>query len=213
MIAIADIAHAQSARAIGTRRGGRIDFAEPDPKNVRLLDLCERMARTPADASAVAFYSLAQRATLIANNIGPQWGALAGVYALVHQAPLALTGALEYAALGTTNHFAASGIESLWKRLHEAICDALDLDHPVPKQWQHAIAHADMRLRTAEIRIGLAPGTTEESACFVARGLTPLFGRIAPLGPDSAHDTLVTCFERYGKEAGLPRTKAWEGIQ
>lgn len=211
MTALARIAETGRAAIVVTRRGGSLNLVKPAPASIRVVDIAERLARTPADTNATGYYSLAQRSVLLANGVAPNWGALAGIYALLRWAPISLTGNVERAALGIGD-LVFTTFQQAWQRLDQAICDALDLDSPVPALVGQALATTEPRLRLSEIRL-LVRARVEESRALEKLALRPLISRIVPLNPDLAMDLWLIAFDRYASECSLPRTRAWEGVQ
>jgi len=211
MIQLSAASRPSDVHAVVARAGGRLDLSNPDAGAIRVKDIAQRLARTPADASAPLFYSLAQRSVLLADAIEAHWGALAAMYAMTHFAPLAYTGHVEAAAFNATHHMVLSGLQTVWTRLHEAICNALDLDHPVPTSTHGALLAQEHRVRASEI-CALEVGTREERTHYTERGERPLFGRLVTVCADKAERVYLERLSRLASEAHLRRGIAWEGV-
>lgn len=198
-----------NSRAAIMPSGHHFDLGvEPDLKNIFLGDIAMSLSTARAAAGRMGlFYSVAQRAALLADAVGAN-EPLAGVHALLHFAPLAFgnwpdTKFVNAAGTGTSEAFAR-----IWARFARGVHEAFDLDWPVPETTAKAIAIALERLHHAELRTVMC-GAEREIREYELRGVRPLVARIAPLAADKAFQKFYDTFWAYAARANLRRTAAW----
>lgn len=187
-----------------TASGQRLDLFEPDRGAIRLRDIADHLAKIAPHPAAHNYYSLAQRACLMADGalldgLGPD----AGLHALIYFAPSAfLVGSPISPAEDP-----ATGIPYIKGRaiLISTISAALDLDYPSPHQAK--LDHIALRCRLSELR-QLRTGCEEQACALEQSGVRPLTRAIRPWSWDMAAEKYLKAWSSLAAAASCPRDHA-----
>lgn len=174
--------------------GARIDLDVPRPEQFFLKDLAELLARTEAVPCASGFYSLAQRAVLMANELASEEGTLTAAYALIFCVPYALA--------------RQQGQPVVFGPIFAAVAEAFALDFPMPESSARAILIMRTRLELTE-HLRLRRGTEPELVTLRSHGVTAIRGGLVPLSWDKACAKWLSTWKTMATVASLPRTPQW----
>jgi hypothetical protein len=176
--------------------GRQIDAAMPQPGAIWLRDIGVHLAKLcKFNGGTHAFYSEAQHATLVAAEMARHEGPLAGLYGLLHDAPLAIE---------------TCRVEDR-DALSQAIVESVDLDWPLAPPFARALLHAHARVHLAEMK-QLLTGWDGVIAALEREGVTAAAVIIRPLSWDRALDKFIDAVRGYAVAASIRPTPALWGI-
>lgn len=176
--------------------GRKFNSAAPHPSMVSFADIGAHLAKICMHNGAPAqFYSAAQHAVIVAQEVSKIDGPLGALYGLLNNAHLAVE----------------CGDELTRARVKQAIHEALDLDWPAPKTTTKAIAQAFARVDLAE-KMQLLVGRQAETDKALKAGVLPLRGIIKPLPWDRALDKWIDTLRGHAVAACIPHMPSLGGV-
>jgi hypothetical protein len=202
------MAAAIAARGVSLYSGARLDFMAPRKETIFLRDIAECLSRTDAAFADSGFYSLAQRSSILAEQIAKSEGPHAACYALLWYAGLALIRSLSPFDLCGDG---LGGMRRSYDQLMEVAHDALDIDWPVPVPASKAIHAVHQQLLLREL-VTLRHNVDVEIMRLRHQGVVPLAAHLMPLPRERAFSKWVGTWKVMAHAACLPVTPAWQGL-
>jgi hypothetical protein len=196
-------------RTVSLYSGTRLDLITPRKDTILLCDLAECLARTDAAFADSGFFSLAQRATILAEHLGREEGPLASAYALLQDAGMALLRSVS--PFWTCTSDGLPGLTRSYDQLMAVAHEAVDLDWPCPASIAAPLRLLTERLQLREL-MTLRHNVDQEIAAFRARNVQPLGVHLAPVPRDKAWSKWIGSWKVYATAAHLPVTPAWRGM-
>lgn len=199
---------ANSLRSVALYSGARVDFQAPRKETIFLCDIAECLARTDAAFADSGTYTLAQRATILAEQVARTEGALSACYALLHDAGLALLRSVSPFLICTDG---TGSLARSYDQLMTAAHEAVDLDWPCPAGIAGPLKVVNDRLLLREL-ISLRHNVEPEIARLRAGNVQPLGVHLAPVPREKAWSKWIGTWKVMATAAQLPRTDAWQRL-
>lgn len=176
--------------------GRTFNAAAPHPSMVRFADIGGQLAKINMHFGATAqFYSAAQHAILVAQEMSKVDGPLGALYGLLHNADMAVE----------------CRDELTRAKVKQAIHEALDLDWPAPKATVKALTQVHARVDLSE-KQQLMTGRQVETERLIKAGVWPLRFIIKPLTWDRAADKWFDALRGYAIAASIPHMPSLGGV-
>lgn len=176
--------------------GRQIDPRAPRPNMVWMGDVAAHLAKICIlNGAPGCFCSEAQHAVHVADEMAKVTGALGGIYGLLHDAHLVVK----------------TEDDAQRQSVMAAICEALDIDWPIPAPINRALLQIHSRVLLAEIR-QLTPGWESIARTMEREGILEARISIRALSWDRAMDRFNERLRGYAVAANLRPVAALEGI-